>query len=80
MHLDVGIRDGERLCVSVDGDKLHAADAFLNHAVDGVGSAAADSDDLDDCEIVTGDVDFLDHGSSLRCRGVLGAFRFLCRL
>ena len=33
------------------GDELHAGEAGVDHAVDGVGAAAADADDLDDCEI-----------------------------
>ena len=41
----------ERLGVGVRGDELDAAQACVDHAVDGVGSAAADADDLDDREV-----------------------------
>ena len=64
VHLDVGVGDGERLGIGVDGDELDAADALLDHAVDGVGAAAADTDDLDDGEVVAGDVVVV-HVSSL---------------
>ena len=37
--------------VGVRGDELDAAQACVDHAVDRVGAAAADADDLDDCEI-----------------------------
>jgi len=40
------------LRVSVDGDELDAFQAGIDHAVDGIAAAAADSDDFDDCEVV----------------------------
>ncbi len=64
VHLDVGVRDCERLGIGVDGDKLDAADALLDHAVDGIGAAAAHTYDLDDGEVVAGDVVVV-HVSSL---------------
>ena len=42
----------QRLRVRVDGDELDAAEAELDHAVDGVDAAAADADDLDHGEVV----------------------------
>ena len=51
VELDVGVRHLERLGVRVGGDELDAGEAGVDHAVDGVGAAAADADDLDDCEI-----------------------------
>ena len=51
VQLDVGVRHLERLGVGVAGDELHAGEAGVDHPVDGVGSAAADADDLDHCEI-----------------------------
>src|SRR5262249_13890087 len=51
VDLGVGVRHEERLGVGVDGDELHAAQAGVDHAVDGVGAAAADADDLDDSEV-----------------------------
>src|SRR5207302_1667104 len=51
LHLRVD-RD-ERLRVRVDRDELDAAEPFVDHAVDGVRAAAADTDDLDLREIVT---------------------------
>ena len=52
VDLDVGIRHQERLRVRVDGDELDAAEARLDHAIDGVGAAAADADHLDHREVV----------------------------
>ena len=54
VELDVGIAGVERLGVGVGRDELDATETCVNHPVDGVGSAAADSDDLDHCEIATG--------------------------
>jgi hypothetical protein len=50
LHLHVGVRHQERLGVGVDGDELAAGQACVDHAVDGVRAAAADADDLQDCE------------------------------
>ena len=51
VQLDVGIGHLERLGIRVAGDELHAGEAGVDHPVDGVGSAAADADDLDHREI-----------------------------
>ena len=67
VDLDVGVGDGERLGIGVDGDELDAADALLDHAVDRVGSAAADADHLDDGKIV---VDLVLVHAVLRCAGL----------
>ena len=48
VELDVGVTHQQRLCVGVDRDELDAAQADLDHSVDGVHTTAADSDDLDD--------------------------------
>ena len=50
--------------VGVDGNELDAADALFDHAVDSVGAATADAHDLNDGEVVAGDVVVV-HGSSL---------------
>ena len=47
VDLDVGVAGLQRLGVGVDGDELDAADTDVDHAIDGVGAAAADADDLD---------------------------------
>ena len=52
VDLDVGVAHLQRLSVGVDGDELDAAQAGVDHAVDGVGAAAAHSHDLDDGEVV----------------------------
>ena len=51
VQLDVGVAHRERLRVGVGGDELDAAQARVDHAADRVGAAAADADDLDDCQI-----------------------------
>ena len=51
VELDVGVAHRERLGVGVARDELDAAQAGVDHAVDRVGAAAADADDLDDCEV-----------------------------
>ena len=50
LELHVGVRHQQRLRVGVDGDELAAGQAGVDHAVDGVRAAAADADDLEDCE------------------------------
>ncbi len=52
VELDVGVAHQQRLRVGVDGDELDALEADLDHPVDGVDATAADTDDLDDCEVV----------------------------
>ena len=51
VQLDVGVRHLERLVVGVDRDELDALEACVDHAVHGVGSAAAYAYDLDYREI-----------------------------
>ena len=52
VELDVGVAHEQRLRVRVDGDELDALEPHLDHAVDGVDAAAADTDDLDDGKVV----------------------------
>src|SRR4051794_2962569 len=54
VQLEVGVRHLERLGVGVGRDELDAAQAGVDHPVHGIGSTAADADDLDDCEITAG--------------------------
>ena len=54
VELDVGIAHEQRLGVGVDRDELDSLEADLDHPVDGVDTAAADADDLDDGEVVLG--------------------------
>ena len=54
VELDVGVAHQQRLGVGVDRDELDALEADLDHPVDGVDTAAADADDLDDGEVVLG--------------------------
>ena len=53
VELDVGVAHRERLGIGVRRDELDAAQSGVDHPVDGVRSAAADSDDLDDCQIAS---------------------------
>ena len=53
VDLHVGVAHHQRLRVRVDGDELDAAEARVDHPVDGVRAAAADADDLDHSEVVT---------------------------
>ena len=52
VELHVGVAHQQRLRVGVDRDELHALQAGVDHAVDGVAAAAADADDLDHREVV----------------------------
>ena len=52
VELDVGVAHQQRLRVGVDGDELDALEALLDHPVDGVDAATADTHDLDDGQIV----------------------------
>ena len=54
VELDVGVTHEQCLGVGVDGDELDSLEADLDHPVDGVDTAAADADDLDDGEVVLG--------------------------
>ncbi len=50
-ELDVGLAGLKRLHVGVDGDELDALEAGVDHARNGIGSAAARADDLDYREV-----------------------------
>ncbi len=52
VDLHFGIGQKQRLGVGVHGDELHAAQARVDHAIDCVDAAAADADDLYDCQVV----------------------------
>ena len=52
IELDVGVAHEQRLRVSVDRDELDALESLFDHAIDGVDAATADSDDLDNRQIV----------------------------
>ena len=54
IQLDVCIRHEQSLGVSVNSNELNAAQANLNHSVDCVDATAADTNDLDDCQVVLG--------------------------
>jgi hypothetical protein len=49
--LDVRVSRLQRLRVGVHGDELDATQARVDHSTDGIGATAADSDDLDHCQI-----------------------------
>src|SRR5690606_21005422 len=51
VQFDVGVTHEQRLGVGVYRDELDALESLLDHPVDGVDSAAADADDLDDREV-----------------------------
>jgi hypothetical protein len=51
VQLDVGVAHLQRLGIRVGGDELDPAQARVDHAVDRIGAAAADADDLDHREI-----------------------------
>ena len=52
VELDVGVAHQQRLRVGVDRDELDALQPDLDHPVDGVDSTSADTDDLDDGQVV----------------------------
>ena len=52
VELQVGVAHEQRLRVRVGGDELDVAQPGVDHAVDGVHSAAAHSNHLDDCQVV----------------------------
>ena len=52
VELDVGVAHQQGLGVGVHRDELDALEADLDHPVDGVDAAAADTDDLDDRQVV----------------------------
>src|SRR5437763_16209138 len=51
VQLDVGIGHCQGLCVRVGGDELDPSQPGVDHPVDRVRAAAADADDLDDCQV-----------------------------
>ena len=46
-HARGGLREHQRLGIGVDGHKVNAVQAFVDHAVDGITAAAANTHDLD---------------------------------
>src|SRR5213078_482823 len=52
VELDVGVAHKQGLGIGVDGDELDALEAGVDHPVNGVHAAAADTDDLDDSQVV----------------------------
>ena len=52
VELDVGVAHQQRLRVGVDRDELDSLESLFDHPVDGIHTAAADTDDLDDGEVV----------------------------
>src|SRR5207253_1182628 len=54
VDLHVGVAHEQRLRVGVDADELDARETGIDHAVDRVGPAAADTDDLDHRDVVSG--------------------------
>lgn len=54
VELHVGVAHQESLRAGVDRDELDAFEAGVDHAIDGIDATTADSDDLDDGEIVLG--------------------------
>src|ERR671936_1374 len=72
LDLHVGVRDQERLRVGVDGDELDAGQADVDHPVNGVRAAAADADDLEDCEVVPCLAHCAGTGSASSLTGALG--------
>ena len=51
VEFEVGIGHEQRLRVGVDRDELNTTDTGIDHAVHGVDSTTADTDDLDHSEI-----------------------------
>jgi hypothetical protein len=54
VDLHVGVAHLQRLRIRVDADELDAGEARVDHPVDGVRAAAADADDLDHRDVVSG--------------------------
>src|ERR687898_300646 len=52
VELGVGVAHEQRLGVGVDGDELHALEAGVDHAVDGIDPAAPDPDHFDHGKVV----------------------------
>ena len=48
VEFDVGVGHQQRLCIGVDGDEFDTADTGVDHAIDGIDTAAADTGDFDD--------------------------------
>ena len=59
VELHLGVAHQQRLGVGVDGDEVDALQAGVDHAVDGIDTAAADAHDLDHGQVVLG---IADHG------------------
>ncbi len=52
VELDVGLTHEKSLGIGVDCNKLDAAEACIDHAVQRVNATATNANDLDDCQIV----------------------------
>ena len=52
VEFDIGVAHQERLCIGVDRDEFDALQASIDHSVDSVDAAAANSDHLDYCKVV----------------------------
>src|SRR6185437_14627 len=68
VELDVRVAHQQGLRVGINRDELDALESLFDHAIDGVNAAPADSDDLDDRQIV------------LRCCHEEGTFPLACYL
>ena len=66
VELDVGVAHQQRLGVGIDRDELDALESLFDHPVHGVDAAPADTDDLDDRQII------------LRCCHEEGPFPLVC--
>src|SRR5262249_4712099 len=69
VELHVGVAHQQRLGVGVDGDELDALQPRIDHAVDGIDAATADTEDFDHSQIVlrcTDHCDFAPPGSGDR--------------
>ena len=71
VELGVGVGEQQRLRVGVDGDELDALQPLLDHSVNSVDAAPADTDDADHGEVVGGrshsvDLAFQNSGVQLR--------------
>ena len=52
VELGVGVGENQRLGIGINRDELDSLEPFFDHAVDGVDTTAADTDDLDVREVV----------------------------
>ena len=76
VQLDVGVAHLQRLRVGVGRDELDSAQAGVDHPVDGVGASAADSDDLDDCQVAAALHELSDPLASVELLGLCDVQRF----